>query len=340
MAWSYELDKTIPQGGSFDDPQTSDKTGLVRLQRSDARKYPRPIYARHNDRHLVAVNHIVTKDPDRQPEIVDVTMSPECRVSLQVACRQLEQRNSRPTKGMAFYAYQESALPFISYLDRNESSCDLILPPGKYKFQTYGRGFHSVYTEVEIAAGKRAMDLGVIDHEPTQLALLEGLPAPELPQGITWKNTSPLTLKELRGKVVLLEFWGWWCGACVYHNIPAMMKLQKEYAGKDLAIVTVHNDHAENEVDTVSKLDEKLKSVREKRWEGHDIPFPVAFVPAKPTPFGKNISGEALNDYAAKYGIDGYPTCVLIDKQGNVVGPFYEYLPEHREKLKQLVEGE
>jgi hypothetical protein len=105
-------------------------------------------------------------------------------------------------------------------------------------------------------------------------------------------------------------------------------------------MIGVHIDRKENEVDTADKLDAKLQVVRQKRWQGRDISFPVVLVPNKRVPFGKSIPGEALNELAATYGIDGYPTTVLIDKQGNVAGEFLGSVPEHREKLRRLIDAQ
>ena len=38
--------------------------------------------------------------------------------------------------------------------------------------------------------------------------------APELPQGSRWLNSSPLTLRSLRGQVVLIDFWDYTCVNC------------------------------------------------------------------------------------------------------------------------------
>jgi len=49
-------------------------------------------------------------------------------------------------------------------------------------------------------------------------------------------NGGPLTLASLRGKVVLLDFWGEWCGPCV-GSMPYLMKLYDKYRDKGLEII-------------------------------------------------------------------------------------------------------
>ncbi len=228
---------------------------------------------------------------------------------------------------------------FLEYIARPNPELTVFLPPGKFKLNTYGKGSHSVYSTLEILRGRREMDLGTINHPAKKLALLEGQPAPELPDVPEWKNGPPVKLADLRGKVVLLEFWGWWCGPCIARGIPQMFQLQEQYQGRDLVIIGIHQDLANNEVDSVKKLDEKLDWAREKRWQGKDIPFPVALIPARPTPFGPDIKDQAKSPFSAAYGVDGYPTTVLIDKQGIVVGEFRPEHKPHQEKLKELLEA-
>ena len=49
-------------------------------------------------------------------------------------------------------------------------------------------------------------------------------PAPELENEVWLNSDQPLRLKDLHGKVVLLEFWGYWCGPCVY-RLPELFEL-------------------------------------------------------------------------------------------------------------------
>lgn len=54
----------------------------------------------------------------------------------------------------------------------------------------------------------------------------------EFPAGLPWINvTEPLTMQQLKGKVVLLDFWTYGCVNCI-HVIPDLHKLEQKY-GKD-----------------------------------------------------------------------------------------------------------
>jgi hypothetical protein len=92
----------------------------------------------------------------------------------------------------------------------------------------------------------------------------------------------------------------------------------------------VHVD-MNGEVDTPAKLNEKIVPLKKKVWEGNDLPFPVALTTKDDIDNPRPTSRSA----AAQYGILAYPTTVLIDKEGKVVGKF-----QARDKEKAAAEIE
>src|SRR5579863_732667 len=56
---------------------------------------------------------------------------------------------------------------------------------------------------------------------PVGLALLQGMPAPELTGVAGWKNGSPVKLADFKGKCLILDFWGYWCAPRV-HEMPGL----------------------------------------------------------------------------------------------------------------------
>jgi thiol-disulfide isomerase/thioredoxin len=135
----------------------------------------------------------------------------------------------------------------------------------------------------------------------------------------------------------LLEFWGWWCGPCLDRGIPELRALHEEFRGQGLAIVGIHVDLESNEVGSVRELDQKLAEVRRTGWKGNDIPFAVALTAGNETPHASDVTRKARNKLCAEYGVVGYPTTVLIDRKGNVVGRFHPALEQDRARLKKLL---
>lgn len=66
-----------------------------------------------------------------------------------------------------------------------------------------------------------------------------GPPAPEFPAGLIWLNSPPLTVKELRGKAVLIDFWEYTCVNCI-RTLPYLKAWHERYADKGLVIIGVH----------------------------------------------------------------------------------------------------
>lgn len=71
---------------------------------------------------------------------------------------------------------------------------------------------------------------------------------PEFPADLTWLNSDVLTMKELRGKPVLIDFWTYSCVNCL-HTLPHVKNLYKKYKKLGLTIVGVHSPEFEFEKD-------------------------------------------------------------------------------------------
>src|SRR6516225_1644857 len=75
--------------------------------------------------------------------------------------------------------------------------------------------------------------------------------APELTGGVDWLNTAaPLRLRDLRGKIVVLDFWTLCCINCI-HTLPELAKLEQKYAN-ELVVIGVHSAKFDNEKSTES----------------------------------------------------------------------------------------
>jgi thiol-disulfide isomerase/thioredoxin len=187
------------------------------------------------------------------------------------------------------------------------------VPPGDYGLDAYGTNFHSTYVPIHVAQGQTALQAKPIALTATRLQMLIGRPAPELTGVVGWKG-KPVKLADLRGKIVLIDFWGYWCGPCV-QEMPVLMEIHDKFKDKGVVVLGVHVD-VDGDVNTAAKLDEKIARSRKTLWNNRDLPFPVALTTGTETPDG--YDGQAC----AQYGVLAYPTTILIDRRGNVVGDF------------------
>ena len=140
--------------------------------------------------------------------------------------------------------------------------------------------------------------------EENKKKIVEGAEAPDF----TLKDIqgNDLALSSLRGKYVVLDFWGSWCGWCI-KGIPDMKKYYEKYKGK-MEILGIDCRDTE----------EKWKAAVEK----HKLPW-------------LHVRNEGNPDVSLLYAIQGYPTKIVIDPEGKiakvVIGEdpaFYEYLDE------------
>src|SRR5262249_50271318 len=107
-----------------------------------------------------------------------------------------------------------------------------------------------------------------------------------------WFNTdNPISLADLKGRIVLLDFWTLCCINCI-HTLPELAKLEARYPGM-LVVIGVHSPKFDNEKKSASILKAILR---------YDIKHPV------------------INDADRKlwkaYKIDWWPTLVVIDPDG------------------------
>ncbi len=127
----------------------------------------------------------------------------------------------------------------------------------------------------------------------------------------TWANGEPLTSEDLKGKVVLLDFWAIWCGPCIA-TFPHLREWQEKYADKGLVIIGLTRfyqyvwDEAagratrgEGEVTPEQELEMLAKFA-----EHHELKHRFAIQ-----------KDSTLSEY---YAVTGIPHVVLIDREGKI----------------------
>lgn len=133
----------------------------------------------------------------------------------------------------------------------------------------------------------------------------EGAEAPDFT--LNALDGKPLALSSLRGKYVVLDFWGSWCAWCI-KGFPEMKEAYAKYKDKMEIVGIACRD-------------------TEKRWkaavEKHDLPW-------------LNVLNEGTVDVSVLYAVEGYPTKVLISPEGKIVKVFVGETPEFYTCLEEL----
>jgi peroxiredoxin len=125
----------------------------------------------------------------------------------------------------------------------------------------------------------------------------------------TGKN---IKLTELRGQVILLNFWASWCGPC-RQEMPLLEKLQQRYSALGFTVLGV------NVEEDPSKAKSLLKDI--------PVSFPILF--------------DTQNTVSKLYDVSAMPSTVMIDRDGNMRYLHKGYKPgdeaQYKKWVKQLV---
>ena len=115
-----------------------------------------------------------------------------------------------------------------------------------------------------------------------------------------------ISLSDMRGKIVLLDFWGVWCGPC-RKKLPHTQKIFDQFKNKGLAVIGIHSAfRTEKTADFIAE---------------NNYTFPT---------------GIDTGHIAKDYGVTGWPTYYLIDKEGQLVwGP--KHSPPSEKQVESLL---
>ncbi len=156
------------------------------------------------------------------------------------------------------------------------------------KFPKYGAGLTKFEDRAFVKESLEDMAKPKIDLKK------EGNLAPELKVGGAWFNSDPLTMKELKGKVVLVDFWTYTCINCI-RTLPYLKSWHAKYSDKGLVIIGVHAPEFEFEKDAINV---------QKAIADFGIKYPV-------------MQDNDFSTWRA-YRNNYWPAKYLIDKDGNI----------------------
>jgi peroxiredoxin len=134
----------------------------------------------------------------------------------------------------------------------------------------------------------------------------------DLAPNFTLKSTTGANfrLSELRGEVVMINFWATWCPPC-RQEMPVLEKLYSRYRNLGFQLLGVSIDEKSAKAKNMAK---RLK-----------VNYPILFDSAK--------------SVSELYDVDAMPTTVMVDRDGRVRHIYRGYLPGHEGKYRANIRG-
>ena len=145
--------------------------------------------------------------------------------------------------------------------------------------------------------------------EPTPTPEPEPEPEPVLAPDFQLPNLEgqTISLSDLKGKPVLLNFWATWCGPCV-SEMPYLQEIYDEWSGKGLVLLTINGGESSSKVS--------------KFMQNQNLSLPVLL--------------DTKQDVFRRYNIMGIPTTFFIDKDGIIQEKVIGAFPNKAEIEKRL----
>lgn len=180
----------------------------------------------------------------------------------------------------------------------------LKLPIGSYSLAATAPDAVAAGTEMDLDADEPDFDCGKLKIDPKPgkgSAASKAVPAFKVTDAIGVDKS--MKLSDYKGKWVVIDFWGYWCGPCVNIGLPALFKFAEEHkadSGK-FVILTFHQARSEK---TLAACKDQFERLKKNLWKIDKFPFPIVM----------DATGETVRNFK----IQGYPTTVLIDPEGAI----------------------
>lgn len=228
---------------------------------------------------------------------IEIQLDKTVRVWGSVTCEQL---GETPAWFNVSWNLEEQS---VINCDSGRGKFDVRLPLAFWNYDLYDAWFSTVRGELPLDGRLRVVDMGKLDLPASYIALNEGRViedwAPTAARNI---KLAKANLESMRGKWLLVEFWGYQYETSTEDSLPALIEFYEDNRSDEFEIIAFH----ENSVDGFVDLDRRLASVKRKHWGGRGLPFPELL--------------DDTGDTIRRFQVNAFPTTILIDPEGRLIG--------------------
>jgi thiol-disulfide isomerase/thioredoxin len=129
---------------------------------------------------------------------------------------------------------------------------------------------------------------------------------------------STLKIEDKKGKVVLLNLWGTWCGPCIA-EMPSLIEMQEKYKDKNFEIIGLNIGDGEGNPES----EEKVKEFVEKKQLNYSIGY---------------ADRKLSNEFMRVGQMAGVPLSILVNREGKITNIFQGGGPRILNSMKETVE--
>lgn len=195
----------------------------------------------------------------------------------------MNQANIKYARGM------EGVKTMLSFIANDTLKADVVLDyASKIKVYKEYKELNDTYQKYVVTNSQKVKNMDI-------LSGLAQLNPGDLAYNFSYPDNkgNTVTLADLKGKVVLIDVWATWCGPCKA-EIPYLKKLEEEFKGTDLSVVSVTFDEVEDKAKWIQMIkDDHLG--------------------------GTHLFAGGWGDFAQYYKIRGIPRFMVYDREGKIV---------------------
>ena len=201
--WIVDSENENPFQAVFDSKATTDSDGKCKINFNDQAGETQVLLGYSKDKKLSGMVIVEKQD---EGETLKIKLEPVITVKAKYYCSETDS----PPRWTNTIISIEDVRAYLFEFRCKDGNVEFPLPSGQWKARMYGTGIVKKCEEFETKSSQPIYDFKTVDFEATPIERLKGKPAPKISILNARGLKKDFQLADLKGKWVLLEFWGYW----------------------------------------------------------------------------------------------------------------------------------